>query len=223
MFKNLAITETIWVNALRAFCAGIVIMLVSFFIPNETGAPFYTKLLTPFFMPLLYLLFFIISQILRLFNLGGVGNVLCMIASVPGDPLVYMLHQAKPEWVPVEKYQFFVFAGFISVYKDQIPKRKSERPVGERPESCPFVGEIVADKEATILGFAYPSSSVMFTIDNNWNVYTKGKTFGYIDVEGNIRKGLKGDPKATLAGGEIIGQIRSGSFYVNGKKQGSLT
>lgn len=213
MFKNLAVTETIWINTLRPFCAGIVLLFISFFIPDDGDTPFYLKLLTPLFMPFIYLFFLIITQLLKLFNLGGVGNVLCMIASVPGDPLVYLIHQTKPDWIPVKEYQFFVFSGFISVYKGQLPKRNNESPLAERLEGCPFEGDIVAEKETTILGFRHPVESVIFTINKEWNVITNGKHFGYIDVDGNIRKGLKEDPKATLAGGTLIGKVRGGRFY----------
>jgi len=223
MFKNLALSETIWINTLRAFCAGTVWMFISFFLPSGNEIPFYFKLFTPFFMPFIYLLFFIISQLLKIFSLGGVGNILCMILAVPGDPLVYLIHQLKPEWIPVKEYQLFVFAGFISVYKDQLPKRSSERHIEERPESCPFAGDVVADKETSIMGFKYPASSVILSIDKDWNVSSNGKDYGYIDMDGNIRKGLKRDPKATLNGGTIIGRIESGSLHVKNTKIGTLS
>jgi hypothetical protein len=39
------------------------------------------------------------------------------------------------------------------------------------------------------MGFKYPASSVILTIDKDWNVTSNGKDYGYIDMDGNIRKG----------------------------------
>jgi len=213
MFKNLALTETIWINALRTFCAGIVIMLISFFVPNETEVPFYTKFLFPFFVPIIYVGFLLIRQLLKVINLGGIGNVLCLIFAIPGDPLVYVLYKVKPQWVPVEEYSVFELTPYIKVFKDEFTDLRSNKQGSKESDNCPFAGDVIVEKETKVLGFSYPAETAIFSIDNNWNVYSKGKSFGYIDVDGNIRQGLKGDPKATLAGGKLIGQVRNGKFY----------
>jgi len=220
--SNLLIKETIWINTLRSFCAGIVWAIISLFMPKDPNMPFYMVFIIPFVFPFLLLAFVLIAEVLKLFKLGGVGNVLCMIVAVPGDPLVYLIHQVKPEWVPVNEYKFLWFVGYIKVYQNQIREAKKDKTPSNVPETCPFAGNVIADTEIMMLGLAIPAKSTVFTIDNKWNVTSKGGDFGYIDQKGQIRKGLRGDPKATLAPGSIFGQIKSGYLWMEGKKVGEL-
>jgi hypothetical protein len=220
--SNLLIKETIWINTLRSFCAGIVWTIISLFMPRDAEMPLYTVFIMPFIFPFLLWAFILLAEVLKLFKLGGVGNVLCMIVAVPGDPLVYLLHQSKPDWVPVKEYKLFTFAGYIKVYQDEIPESKKTKSSITESETCPFAGNVIADTEIMMLGLAIPAKSTVFTIDNNWNVTSKGVDFGYIDQKGQIRKGLKGDPKATLAPGAVFGQIKSGYLWIEGKNVGKV-
>lgn len=122
--------ETLWVNILRSFCAGVVWIIISLFMQDD-GNPFYYKLAYPVLMPFILGLFYIVSLILKLFKLDWVGNILCMIAAVPGDPIVFMLHKLKPELVPVKEYKFIWFVAIISVYDLDIkskPKTLDDEP-----------------------------------------------------------------------------------------------
>lgn len=218
--NNILFKETIWLNFLRSFCAGIVWAIFSLFMPNDTGMPFYGIFLFPIVTPVLLLAFALIAQVLKLFNLSGVGNVMCMIVSVPGDPLVYLLHQTKPEWVPVKEFSFINLAGLYYVYKDQVPVSGQKTP-GESSQ-CPYCGSVVAEKTVTVLGFDYPVNTELFHIHPDWTVTSKSSSVGYIDKAGNIREGLKGDPDATLAPGTIIGKIKSRQLWIDNELVGRL-
>jgi len=220
--KGLLIKETAWLNILRSVCAGIVWMIVSFFFINDVNSPFYIKLLYPLVFPFVLLIFYVVAQILKLFNLGGVGNVMCMFATVPGDPLLYVLFKLKPEIVPVKSLKIFNFVGIILVYSDNISASKNFSSNKEEVLSCPFAGRIIADKEGGVMGFSWPTKGTIFKIDNDWNVKSNGTYFGWVDKNGQIRKGLKGDPEATLSQGEIVGKIINDMLYLKNEKVGDL-
>jgi len=107
--KGLLVKETVWLNTLRSICAGIVWTVISLFIPNDGNSPFYLKLIYPIVFPVILLMSLGIAQILKLFNMGGVGNILCMLVVVPGDPLLFLLFNIKPKIV--ELYPGKIFAG----------------------------------------------------------------------------------------------------------------
>lgn len=203
MFK-----ETLWINILRSFCAGIVWIIISLFMPAD-GNPFYYKLFAPIVMPFLLGTFYLVSLVLKIFKLGGIGNIMCMLVAVPGDPLVYFLFKLKPEWVPVKEYRFLWFAAIITVYKEErdIPISKKETNTENKP--CTYVGRIVVDKETEILTIPYTTSQTIFTITEDWRVSTpEDSKFGWIDIDGMIHKGITFDvnPHATLSG-EITGLV----------------
>jgi hypothetical protein len=87
---------------------------------------------------------------------------------------------------------------------------------------CPFKGRIIVNRDVSVLGFNWPTNATIFEIDSNWNVMSKGSHFGWIDKNGQIRKGIKDNPEAVLSPGKIIGKITFGKFYVNGKFTGEL-
>ncbi len=218
---NLLLKQTIWVNFLRSFCTGIIIAIVGFFMPTGAESIGFAVLLVPFFVPLIYFASYLLSFILKLFGLGGIGNIMCMLFSVPGDPLVFLLSQVKPELVPVENFKFLNFAGVYLVYQDYIPNIVSESEVSN-DLGCPFKGVVIGEEETTVLGFNYPISSTIFNIGTDWVVSSQGKSVGYIDKDGQIRSGLKGDPNATLAPGKIIGKIKFDKLWVDDKMIGTL-
>ncbi len=221
-FKGLLIKETIWLNALRSICAGIVWMILSFFMPSDANSPFYVKLFFPIAVPVLFLMFLVIAQILKMFNMEGIGNILCMFFTVPGDPLLYILFKAKPELVPVKSLNIFNFVSLILVYKDK-PSIPNTQPTNENKGStCPFAGRVIADKEVKAMSFTWPIKATIFVIDDDWKVSSKDSSFGWIDKNGQIREGLKGDPEATLSLGKIVGKIINNGLYVNNEKVGDL-
>jgi len=220
-FKGLLVKETIWLNTLRSVGAGIVWVILSFFIPNDGNTSFYTRLLGPIGFIFIYWLFVFFAQILKVINLGGIGSIMCMMASTPGDPLVYILFKIKPEFVPVEKFDILNFVGIILVYKNDIPaKVRAKQNTGN--VTCPYSGKIIGDKEGTVLGFSWPTKGTIFSIDEDWNVLAQGASYGWIDKNGQIREGIKGNPEATLSPGKIIGKISNNIFYVNENKIGTL-
>ncbi len=220
--KGLLLKETVWLNILRSVCAGIVLMIISFFLPSDGNTPFYIKLLYPLVSPIVLLLFYGVAQILKLFNLGGVGNIMCMLVTVPGDPLLYALFKLKPEIVPVKSLNILNFVGLILVYSDDIPESKNTSLNKEELLSCPFAGRIIAEKKGSVMGFSWLTKGTIFNIDNDWNVISNGTSFGWIDENGQIRKGLKGKPSETLSPGSIIGKIENGILYINKEKAGEL-
>lgn len=110
--------RTIWLNLLRAFCAGIVwgiVMLIASFgnRPSADAPPWYA---IPFLAPLMYLfflpIFFISAKIFTAF-VGGLGEfvvgiftIFLGLAVAVGDPLVFTLHKLKPALVPTERFNF---------------------------------------------------------------------------------------------------------------------
>lgn len=225
MFENLKgflIKETIWLNILRSVCAGIVWVIISFFMSNDGNSPFYIKLVYPLVFPLFLLMFYLGSQILKLFNLAGIGNILCMLVTVPGDPLLFILFKIKPEIVPVKSLDFFNFVGILLVYKDNLSTPNKPTPNNKELFSCPFTGRVIADKEGSVMGFSWPTKGTIFKIDNEWNVTTNGTAFGWIDKNGQIRKGIKSNPNETLSPGKIFGKIENNVLYIDNKEIGKL-
>jgi hypothetical protein len=219
--KGVLILETVWLNLLRSVCAGVVWMVILIFFPSD-DSPFYLKLLYPLFFPFMLVVMYGVSQILNLFNLGGIGNILCMIITVPGDPLLFALFKLKPEIVPVSSLNIIHFVGIILVFEENIPVMNGT--VSNEKESlfCPFVGRIIANKEGSVLGFSWPTKGTIFHVDNDWNVISNGTSYGWIDKDGQIRKGLKGKPSEILSPGKIIGKIENSIFYINNEEAGEL-
>ena len=223
--KGLLFKETVWINTLRSMCAGLVYMILML-IAQPGGMPLYIPLLYPVLFPIAWLLFYIVSQILRIIKLGGIGSFMCMLASVPGDPLVYLLAKIKPALVPVKDFKFINFAPIILVFKDDVSIPETININDENKNEtgkCPYSGRIIGDKEDSVMGFQWSTKGTIFTIDDDWNVKSNGKEIGFVDKIGQIRKGLKGDPNSTLpVGEEVIGIIKNGVFYINNTKVGEL-
>lgn len=214
--KNLLFKETIIVNLLRSFFAGIVWLIIALASgsANDSAVFFF-----PIAAPVLLLAFYLLSQILRIVKLGGIGSLLCMLVSVPGDPFVFILKQISPGVVPVQKFGFINFAPMIYVYQDTVVVNKKP---GKSTGACPYNGKVIATKEGEVLGFSWPYKATIFTIDEDWIVKKEGRVFGWIDRDGQIREGLKGEIDATLSPGKIIGKIRENQFLINNDSYGEL-
>lgn len=222
-FEGVLIRQTIWLNIVRSVCAGFVMIFISFLVQDQ-GTPLSVRLSFPIAFPFFALFSLALMELLKLVNLGGVGRILCMIFTTLGDPLVFILFKLKPEFVPVDSYKLFNFACFIVVYESAEPEyiNKPSIEVEKENLSCPFAGRIIADKEEEVFGFAWPSKATILEIDKNWNVTSNHEHFGWIDVKGQIRKGLRSNPNEYLSPGRIIGYIKFDNLYVDDKKIGKL-
>jgi tetratricopeptide (TPR) repeat protein len=96
---------------------------------------------------------------------------------------------------------------------------------GVKPK-CPYEGRVLAEKETKVLGFKWPYQSEIFKIHKNWKVTTlKDSSFGWIDVKGEIHKGVPFggiDPNATLSCGYTGLKIWHSGCYNGNDKIGSL-
>ena len=100
--------ETIWHNALRATGAGIVWAIAMTFASAEGGPPPLLMLLA---LPAGYFIFLLPLGLLA-YGLSSIpfvglfaGFIAFMVAV--GDPLVYALNKVEPEWVPLDRPDFF--------------------------------------------------------------------------------------------------------------------
>ncbi|MFH1675362.1 MAG: hypothetical protein ABIF87_18320 [Pseudomonadota bacterium] len=231
--KNTMWKETIWVNFLRGASAGIVWMIV-FLITRPPDMPIGLILSYPIGLPLGFLIIMpIISLFFKMLTSMGIpfmgwGNLVIAIMVIPGDPIMFMLHKAKPEIVPIQKYSLLTWNPFIWVVKDMIPANPASTATVSGDSACPFTGRILVDKATTVLGFNWPAQATAFTIHDDWKVKdSNGSDFGWIDVNGQIHKGLpsssgKVDPKATLSGGDTGINIAGGSAFHGNDKFGTL-
>jgi len=214
--KNLLFTQTIIVNFLRSFFAGVVWLIFTLATGAAADA---TVLFFPLAAPVLLLFFYLLSQVLRIFKLGGIGSILGMFFSVPGDPFVYILKQIKPSVVPVEEFGIINFSAVIYVYDAGVVVEESQPNTTGK---CPYKGKVVATKEGSVMGFSWPYEATIYTIGDDWIVKREGRDMGWIDTSGQIREGLKGDIEATLSPGKIISKIQHGQLIINGEPYGKL-
>jgi hypothetical protein len=232
--KGMLFKETLWVNLLRCVAAGMVWMVILLFSrPPEFSLT--QILLAPLWFPLGYLM--VVPLVYGCLNLISsisglpiitLGNYILALIVIPGDPIVYVLHKVKPDWVPVERYSFIDFALFIFVTKNTAislkPIQVEAKQVSVDP-ACPFAGRVLADKDTKVFGFNWPAKETIFHIAEDWKVSTmKDLDFGWIDVNGAIHKGRpfgKIDPKAVLYS-DAVAKISGPCLYVGSEKVGQL-
>jgi hypothetical protein len=229
--KDAMVKETIWLNMLRGFAAGLVWMVVFLFQPSpETSRA--TALMFPIGLAVgMVTIMPIISGFFKMLgSMGipfmGLGNVVIAILVVPGDPIIYILHKIKPEFVPVQDYSFLTWNPFIIVTKPMMagPAKKAEN-VKTESTKCPYKGRILVDKDTKVLGLNWTAKQIAFEIRDDWMVATPNdRSFGWIDANGGIHKGRplgKIDPKATLSSG-VIAKIQGSGLWVGNEKVGEL-
>lgn len=114
--KNTQWMPTLIVNLVRAACAGIVWAVLMLF-SKTTDAPIVQMLLLPMGYLLVLLPMSLISTGLSKLGVPFVGwfPVMLSLILLPGDPPTYFLHKFKPQFVPVEKYNFLNFTTVILV------------------------------------------------------------------------------------------------------------
>lgn len=219
--KGLLVKETILLNMLRSVCAGLVIMTLLLFM-SYNGSVSYIKFFLPVVFPLLALISVATGQLLSRMYLGVVGKFLCMVFTVVGDPLVFVLFKLSPRLFPVKDLRVFNIVCLILVYNDNVPEYIRSSSNEYEKLSCPYVGRIAANTDRKVLGFIWPKRGTIFIIDSDWNVTSRGMHYGWIDIAGQIRKGLKGNPIETLSPGRVIGSIESDILYIDDIEIGKL-
>ena len=117
-FRKIKWGATIQFNLLRAFCAGMVLSVLMFFVPgpnlaeNTMANTIGMVLATPFVWSLAYLFVFLPIGILfsLLFWIPFLGLISCILAfcfcSI-GDPIVCILHKINPKLVSMEDPPIF--------------------------------------------------------------------------------------------------------------------
>lgn len=242
MLQMVSWGDTVKVNLVRSTMAGIVWFVFAFIMAivdstNFEMAGAFCMLL----MPVVYFCFFLplgmVSLVIgKIFPIVNIATWIPAIAIVPGDPLVYFLHKAKPHLVPTKDYSFFSLSCWIWVLNEQhidavksnvTNKVKGVVDSAVNPEKpCPFKGRILVDKDTEVLGFTWPSKTTAFYINEDWSVATENdRRYGWVDVEGKIHEGitLAGiDPKAVLAGGETGLKINGSGLWAKNEKVGEM-
>lgn len=119
-FKNVQWKPTLQLHLIRSVAAGLV-WLVIFLFADRT-APWWGM---PVILPFIYFLglpiYLGIAKIAAAFGdmgkaFGGFIILVLAIGILVGDPLVYVLHQKRPDLVPVERFKFVNFATILFVY-----------------------------------------------------------------------------------------------------------
>lgn len=105
---------TIKLNFLRAFSAGMV-WAVAILVAPHGGATIAELCTIPLIASVGYVgvlpIFFLSAKVMKTFagDAGEFGvrllTLACGIAIAVGDPLVYLLHQKRPAWVPVDRFR----------------------------------------------------------------------------------------------------------------------
>ena len=135
--------STLKYNLLRAVSAGIVwglLMLITN--PAKNALP---ALFAPIFFPVFYL--FLVTVVVGVLSLyarspfpfaemiAGLTMLVWAFVVAVGDPLIYLLHKRKPDFVPVDQPRFFDFHLIVFVLRDQFqPKRVPHTPVAPSPQ-----------------------------------------------------------------------------------------
>ena len=123
-FKAVQWGPTLLLHLLRSFAAGVVwafILLVAN--SGSSSGPSWWAM--PFVLPFAYFValpfYFLVAKIATAvagdaIALGvAIVTLIFALGIVVGDPLVYILHKNKPEFVPIEKFNFvnFVIVLFV--------------------------------------------------------------------------------------------------------------
>ncbi|MBT6225299.1 MAG: tetratricopeptide repeat protein [Candidatus Scalindua sp.] len=109
-FKSIQWKETLQLNLIRSAFAGPVWIIIGI----ALGAPI-SDVMVMLLFPIVYFTFMMPLGLLGSFlsNIGipfaGLATAFAAIFVAVGDPLVFFLKQYKPEFIPVEEYQFFNF------------------------------------------------------------------------------------------------------------------
>lgn len=120
--KNMLFKETLQVNFFRGVAAGFVWMIVML-IAQPPDMPVAMIFSYPIIVPIaLVTIIPILWGIFKMFiSMGipfmGLGHLLIALFIVPGDPIIFLLHKAAPQLVPIETYPFMTWHPYIFVIK----------------------------------------------------------------------------------------------------------
>lgn len=125
-FKHIKWKETLLLNLIRSFSAGIIWLIAGITIQiadqqTQQAMPLAAMLLFPIMLPVAYFTFLmpvgLICSFLSDIGIPFVGLITAFaaISVAVGDPIMYVLHSSKPGLVPVEDYGFFNFRMIIFV------------------------------------------------------------------------------------------------------------
>ena len=235
--KDIQWGATFKLNIIRAFIAGVVWTIIFYALGMEKPPGMPGLWLYIIIWPLGYLLFFLplglIAGFLNRIGIPFVGllTFIPALMVIPADPIMFILHKATPNLVPVESYRFIDPAVSIRVYESGMPAEevmvsKDAETTSSNISSCSFAGRIVVDKDTKVGGFSWPSQATAFEIHKDWSVSTPSdRDFGWIDVNGEIHKGKpfwQIDPNATLSGGNTGIKIHGDNCYVKNNNIGEL-
>ncbi len=122
-FKHITWGATLWLNFLRAFFAG---GLIIFFMVITGGLPITQVLMLLLIFPFIYLFCLLpVGLITALLSSWGVPFiwlvtfVTSLIVALFGDPFVYILHKVTPSIIPVKKFSFMNFTLLIFVIEEK--------------------------------------------------------------------------------------------------------
>jgi len=239
--KEILWGATLKVNLLRVCIAGMVWSIIAYAVGMETPAGMPGLWAYTFIWPIGYFIFLPIAIVAGLLNRMGVpfAGLLTFIPSVmvmPADPIMFFIHRANKNLVPVEDYRFIEPVASIWVFErftpESQPHMASEttasvtEDIKVETQPCRFKGRIVVNKETRVMGFEWPSKATAFIINDDWSVGTEtDRQFGWIDINGEIHKGRPLgaiDPKATLSGGNTGIKVNGSFAWHKNDKFGEL-
>lgn len=115
---------TLQLHLIRALAAGVVwALLTLLMVGGQPDAPTWWAM--PLIFPLVYFIglpvYLAIAKVSALFGdmgkaFGGFIVLALALGIVVGDPLVYLLHQQRPDLVPVERFRLVNFATVLFVH-----------------------------------------------------------------------------------------------------------
>jgi len=122
-FKAVQWGPTAQVHGIRAFAAGLV-WAVILLLNGGSGSPWWAM---PLAFPFVYLfglpIYLSMAKVVAVFageemgkTIVGLLTIVFLVGIVVGDPLVHMLHQKRPDLVPVEKFNIVNFVLVMFVY-----------------------------------------------------------------------------------------------------------
>lgn len=120
-FRLIRWKETLWYNALRSAAAAIVWTGLTAWADDgqfvaQHGGPVGIWLQMPLALFIGLIPMTLLFRVLGYIPIVGLFFLLFAIVLMgAGDPLVFALHRAKPEWVPVDNPSLFSLSGFIIV------------------------------------------------------------------------------------------------------------
>lgn len=122
-WKSIAWGATLWHNALRSACAGLVWCVLILALGGAKGPDSGTVLAMPIIFPIAYLIVYLPIGLVCAFLtrfipfIGLITFIIALFFALPGDPIVWFLSLVAPRVVPMHKPGFLNFALIMWVLK----------------------------------------------------------------------------------------------------------